>query len=162
MPVSITALANLTLATTPTTVTFSSIVGTYRDLFLVVKGTGSTSTSCTIQVNGDTALASYGVVWMRGSGSAASTGAWNTGGASAHWQGFIGSAQSQMAMHFLDYSATDKHKMYINHEADATVLGTRMDFGRWANTAAITQISLKTDSGTWSVGTTFALYGVSA
>lgn len=157
-----TPLANLTLGSTPTTVTFSSIVATYRDLFLVIKGTGSTSTSCTIQVNGDTALSSYGVTWMRGSGSAATAGNWNTGGATAHWQGFIASTQSQMVMHFPDYSATDKHKSYLNVEADGTVLGVRVDSGRWANTAAINQISIKVDSGTWTAGTSFALYGVSA
>jgi hypothetical protein len=61
----------------------------------------------------------------------------------------------------MDYSATDKHKTVLvrsNIPAD-TVAAHAV---RWANTAAITTVGVAAISGTWSAGTTFALYGIAS
>ena len=60
----------------------------------------------------------------------------------------------------MDYSATDKHKTVITRASSAGYY-IGMSAGRWANTNAITSVSAVMESGrTWSIGSTFALYGI--
>jgi hypothetical protein len=63
----------------------------------------------------------------------------------------------------LDYSATDKHKTtLIRYGSPASSNITAMRVARWASTSAITSITLTTTTGTYSIGTTFSLYGIVA
>ena len=58
---------------------------------------------------------------------------------------------------FMDYSATDKHKTVLiraNHPGETVACA-----GRWANTAAITSITINTAS-TFVIGSVFSLYGI--
>jgi hypothetical protein len=61
----------------------------------------------------------------------------------------------------MDFSATDKHKTFLsrNGQAAGLVIATA---GRWANTSAVTSMSVNINSGTFSTGHTFNLYGVIA
>jgi hypothetical protein len=160
----ITALANLTLSSSASTVTFSSISGSYRDLILVVTAKSSQSGwESRIKVNGDTGT-NYSVIGMYNSGSSANGYAPTT--QSVMKFGFFGilstSASVQWVTHFIDYSATDKHKTVISQIGNATDALIDASTNRWANTSAITEIVAFPGSGTWSAGSTFALYGVSA
>ena len=64
-----------------------------------------------------------------------------------------------------DYSATDKHKSYLYRSGGATDTnyGTYAAAGRWANTSAITTITIA-PSGSYTLlaGSTFALFGIQA
>jgi hypothetical protein len=63
---------------------------------------------------------------------------------------------------FFDYSATDKHKTYVSQNGTSNK-GSEVAAGRWANTAAVTSLTLSSVNGwTFAAGSTFALYGVSA
>jgi hypothetical protein len=60
----------------------------------------------------------------------------------------------------MDYSATDKHKTVLDrwNRPSAFVFATA---GRWADNTAVNTVRL-VPTGTFSVGSTFSLYGVIA
>jgi hypothetical protein len=72
----------------------------------------------------------------------------------------MGTSQSVTIIDIMDYSQTDKHKSVIAR-GNTPGWGTRMIAGRWASTAAITSIVIKTEAGlTFSIGDSFSLYGI--
>jgi hypothetical protein len=152
-----TALATLTLGSTASTVTFSSIVGTYRDLRLVMQLAGSGTEGLRLRVNGDTA-SNYNYAFLIGDGSTASS----ASGSLNAFAGAVAYASTTFAIYdFLDYSVTDKHKTLLSRGNNAAVQ-TIATAQRWANTAAITSIAVFPTAGTFAAGSTFTLYGVSA
>jgi hypothetical protein len=60
----------------------------------------------------------------------------------------------------MDYSATNKHKSVLAKTGDANY-GIEAHMGRWASTAAITQVRIATVSSTMATGSTLTLYGIS-
>jgi len=155
-----TPLANITLGSTATTVTFSSISGSYRDLVLVINGTFSSNSSVKIQFNSDGANNYYGV---RADGNGSSTGSdsYNASGVSIQRAYFTAGTQSVWTVNIMDYSATDKHKTVLTRPNNAGVL-TGMEAHRWANTAAITTMTVQSSVSTFAVGTTMALFGIAS
>lgn len=158
MPSAITALATTTLASPSATVTFSGIPGTYRDLRLITTVTSTTAAGGFLRLNGDT-VGNYSSVWAYGSGGA--TGSSTFLGSYFNIQNMYSGNTGLDRWDFLDYSATDKHKIALNRN-DSQGTGAYMQSGRWASTAAITSITLLAGSGNFSAGDTFCLYGVSA
>jgi hypothetical protein len=152
-----TALANVTLGSSATTVTFSSISGSYRDLVLVANGLFTASNHLVkLQVNADTG-ANYSTVYANSTPeSQASSGDtdWTTG----RWDNTSG----MLIANIMDYSATDKHKTCLSRRDSASFSSTQMNAHRWANTAAITSVKIFSTTGSFATGTTFSLYGVSA
>jgi len=163
MPNAMTALATLTLGSAQATVTFSSISGAYRDLRLVITGGITFGSNTSMRVNGDTG-SNYSWVTLEGSGSAASSGT-SSGTQMAFRQVNIinsnGTPVTQYSIDILDYSATDKHKSML-FRTDNSAKATIASAGRWASTSAITSISLFASGDTWTAGSTFTLFGVSA
>jgi hypothetical protein len=153
-----TPLANITLSTTASSVTFSSISGAYRDLVLIASPVDySGFATANLRINGDTGT-NYPWVRMQGDGSSATS---SSGTASSIASGaYVVSSTERMVarFEFLDYSATDKHKAVLTRGDNGSYL-TVAYAQRWANTAAITSIELFSSFG---IGSTFALYGVSA
>lgn len=150
-------LANITLSSTASSVTFSSISGSYRDLMLVING-GAGGGGPYLQFNSDTGT-NYNYVFLRGNGSTAtSVQNGNDTYAQLNWLGI--SANGVLITHLLDYSTTNKHKLWLARTGTATT-STELASGRWASTSAISTI-VAYPGVTWSAGTTFALYGVSA
>lgn len=155
-----TALANLTLGSTATSVTFTSISAAYRDLMLVVNAAWPVNSSAQMrfEFNSDTTSTNYNRISMYGDGS-------TTYSASSNGNSFPGTSWGygspaplwNVVANFMDFSATDKHKSYLvrgNSPADQVSANAL----RWSNTAAITSLAVK--GGTFAVGSTFALYGV--
>ena len=153
-----TALANVTLGSTATSVTFSSISQAYRDLVFVLTGTTTATQAVTVRFNGDSG-SNYFEVGMDGSGSSASS---FTSTQTNIDVAALGTSQSQATFSVMDYSATDKHKTVLVRTDNAS-WGTRALAGRWGNTAAITSAVITMAGGqTFAAGSSFALYGVSA
>jgi len=153
-----TALANVTLGSSASTVTFSSISGSYRDLVLVIDSRGA---SFAPQFRFNNNSSGYAWIWMGGNGSGASI---NNASSVAQFNlgNFATWANPTAAIfNIMDYSATDKHKTVLNR-IDISANGTSAWGMRWANTAAITSIELFAASGSYAAGSTLALYGVSA
>lgn len=157
-----TALANYTVSGSSTTsVTFSSIVGTYADLVLVVAGSNSTTTYLGLRLNSDTGF-NYYYNWIAGDGGSASSSQNSTNGIYFLSNGpQIGTTQGVYRFELFDYAATNKHK-------NVFLRGNRADLGvdshvyRWNQTSAITTIQAVVLGGNLVAGTTFSLYGVSA
>jgi hypothetical protein len=154
-----TPLATITLGSAAASVTFGSIPATYRDLILVLQGLANTSIlSATMRLNGDTG-SNYSYVFMTGTGSVAqSSAATDT---RINVAAISASSMSQTIFQLQDYSATDKHKALLIR-TDVAGWGTRAGAARWANTSAVTSISIIIDGGSLTTGSTLSLYGVIA
>jgi hypothetical protein len=59
----------------------------------------------------------------------------------------------------LDYTQTNKHKLVVARANDGANR-TTTTAGRWANTSAITSLTVLVGSGTFNTGTVFSLYGI--
>ena len=155
-----TALANVTLAGSSASVTFSSIPATYRDLILVFNGGAvSGAHNLTIALNSDTG-ANYSAVHMSGTGSSTESSGSNANRL-LNYYGYLEANQNTVIIaQFMDYSATDKHKTYLSRSNNAGN-GISAVAGRWANTAAITSIAITTGAN-YSSGSTFTLFGIAS
>lgn len=160
-----TPLANLTLGSAASSVTFSSISGAYRDLYVVVNGTASVGyTSVALRFNNDSG-SNYNDVYMTNNGSSPYS---NTNTSQNKLNaGSLGVTSSSSPLtwllNILDYVATDKHKTVLSRVgtgSDSSIVEAAA--GRWASTSAVTSVQVFPVSANWSAGTTFALYGVSA
>lgn len=152
------ALATTTLGSTASSVTFGSIPASYRDLRIVVSGTTTSASvdALVLRLNGDTG-SNYPVVYATGDGVSASGGAPNYAYSS---MGLIGTSQSVSTIDILDYAQTDKHKALLGR-GNTPGWGTRMIAGRWASLSAVTTVLIYTEASlTFSIGTTFSLYGI--
>jgi len=161
-----TALANVTLGSSAATVTFSSINSGYRDLVLVADMGATSSDALNCRVNGDTG-SNYNYIFAKGNGSAASSSSGTSQtaiGLAGFANGVTNTTRTMLQISFQDYSVTDKHKsllIRVNNAATSDI-GTIMNAGRWASTSAITSFVIYPGSGSFTTGTSFALYGVSA
>jgi hypothetical protein len=159
-----TPLATVTLGSSASSVTFSSIPATYRDLILVVAGepTSGGGGIGRVRFNSDTG-SNYSIVTAEGTGSAAQSGSLTTTFMpfSFHRSTVLDGFFNPHIIQVMDYSATDKHKSVLLR-ANASSNGVVMTAGRWANTSAITIVSFTIESGSWDTGSTFNLYGVIA
>lgn len=153
-----TPLANITLGSTTTSVTFSSISQSYRDLVLVINGTStSNTTDGVIRFNSDSG-SNYNRVFFYGQGA----GSGGAGQDSASVAGmFLRTTVGHFIYNIMDYSATDKHKTVLNR-SDAANYATWASAGRWANTAAITSIYVAPSGASFASGTMLALYGIAS
>jgi hypothetical protein len=153
---SMTALANIVLQSPSGTVSFSNIPQNYKDLVLVSNfSTTSSVQDVGIRFNSD-AGSNYPYVEAAGNGSAASS------SNSTRTYNLIGytitAAKVLTISQILDYSVTDKHKSVLTRENDPGN-ALRMIATRWANTSAITSMTIITQINTFATGSTFSLYG---
>ena len=152
-----TALATRTLTSTAASVTFSSIPATYRDLIVIYQGSTSAVAGVIARVNGDSG-SNYTLVRMIGN----SSGAISSAATDSYFpMVYSGNPQSALSiLQIMDYSATDKHKSALTRTTHTSQSVVEALASRWANTAAITSIAIS--GGTFTVGSTFSLYGVIA
>jgi hypothetical protein len=149
-----TALATVTLGSSASSVTFSSIPATYRDLIVVVEGLSAGGDSALMTLNGDTG-SNYTYVRMFGTGSG--SGASSSGTSREIFN--IYSSRGTNIIQIMDYSATNKHKTSISRSNTANTIV--MAFAsRWANTAAVNSVALSLGGTTFAATTTLSLYGV--
>jgi len=147
----------VTLGSSASSVTFSSIPATYRDLVLVATASGfSTLRSAKLRFNSDSG-SNYSFVEASGNGSSASS---SSGPQNQIEIGILGTVQSNAVWQILDYSATDKHKSVLTRASVANA-GVWMAAERWANTSAITSIQVFALENL-PVGFTWSLYGIAS
>lgn len=149
-------IASTTLAASSAEVVFASLPQTYRDLILVFNGTTAVADGVGSRYNADTGN-NYSAVRMTGS---------SAGGISDNFSGIsriietAGNTDERTVYisNIMDYSASDKHKAVLTRSSIASnVTGIA---SRWANTAAITSITVFSPGSTISSGSTIAIYGV--
>ena len=145
-------LATITLTSAQSTVTFSSIPATYRDLVLVF--TAICPSSQDVEGVFNSTAADSTAVFMAGMGSGSGSSGVNPAGLI----GYGSPAGHQNVIQIMDYSQTNKHKTGLNRYGQAGAFAAANAF-RWANTAAINSIRLRMGAN-FSAGSTFSLYGI--
>jgi hypothetical protein len=152
------ALANITLGSSASQVTFSSIPATFRDLILVAEGTlTGSSVGVGLRYNSD-AGSNYQSVIISGSGTAAGA-AGNAGTNIADVAFFGDTSKMNFITQIMDYSATDKHKTLLSRSNQGGTF-VLLYTSRWANTAAITSVGVFALTNAFASGTTLSLYGI--
>jgi len=152
----------VTLGSSASSVTFSSIPATYRDLILVVNGQPVTNSAAALRLNADTG-SNYSAVYMRANSITNSVALTDT--VFYYCYNFLlNGSRFVSTVQIMDYSATDKHKTMISRSSYTASSGpfTTSEAGaaQWASTSAVTSINIV--SGDYATGTTFSLYGVIA
>jgi hypothetical protein len=152
-------IATTTLGSDQSSVTFSTISGSYTDLILIATTPNAqVGQNIKLELNSDTGT-NYSLTTLVGSGSAASSDREsNTATPSALYLG----ADSNGIMHFQNYSNTTTYKtVLIRTNAPSNNVITRVLL--WRSTSAITSIKLKREStNDIKSGSTFTLYGIAA
>lgn len=149
-------IATTTLGSAVSTVTLSSIPSTYTDLILVANLLGSTRTDGHLQFNGDTG-SNYSYTFLYAESSVV------TGRSSTQTDIYIGEVgtNSTNIIQVNNYSNTTTNKTLLaraGYPAD----GVAANVGLWRSTAAINAIRIFRNSGTFSIGSTFTLYGIAS
>jgi hypothetical protein len=161
MPTTYEPIATQILGATAATVTFSSIPQTYTDLILIANPkieSGAINLQC--RFNSDTG-SNYSFTNLSGDGSQVVSQRYsNVTVAELGAYGYIDTTFGCTTMtHFMNYSNTSMNKPIISRGSNANN-GMSLVVNLWRNTAAITSITFIT--GTFSVGSTFTLYGIKA
>lgn len=163
MPATYEPISTQTLGTATATVTFSSIPQTYTDLVLIVNHSVTTGNpSIHGRFNSDTG-SNYSRTRLFGNGSTATS----TRGTSQTFLGLaagVGSSTTRegiMICNVFNYANATTYKTCITRN-NAASLGTEVSVALWSSTSAVTSFEVFVDSSTFTVGTTFVLYGVKA
>lgn len=163
MPSTYEPIATQTLGSTASTVTFSSIPSTYTDLILVCNPTTNVTTGqMTIRINGDTGT-NYSRLILWGNGSAAGSASYaNESYAYTGYYTTLYNIPTTNIFHINNYSNSSTNKTILgrsNNTSEAVIESANL----WRGTAAINSIQLGISvAGTYSVGSTFTLYGIKA
>lgn len=161
-------ISTQTLGTAVSDVFFTSIPQTYTDLVLVISSNASSNTQTGYRLNSDNGN-NYSETRISGDGTTART--TRTGSdtfARLDWYGGADSTgRNVLIAHFFNYSnaTTTKTVLSRGDNAGGLIAGTTAVSSLWRKTplAAITSINILTSSGgTFSVGSTFTLYGIKA
>jgi len=151
-------IATTTLSSNQSSVTFSSIPGTYTDLVLILVGQNTPSQdNFRLTMNNDTG-SNYSYTYLSGNGTSASSGRGSN--ATPMYIGNLPSSQwATNIAHIMNYANTTTFKTVLSRQS-----GTSAEawINMWRSTAAITTIKVDTGAGNYVSGSTFTLYGIAA
>tara|TARA_R110000764_G_scaffold38919_1_gene86655 strand:- start:225 stop:719 length:495 start_codon:yes stop_codon:yes gene_type:complete len=154
-----TLIDSVTLTSSAASVTFSSIDQSFGDLVIHADVIGTGGGWYLLRFNGDTG-SNYSRVSAGSSGSASNSGSASGTSIDIGYQGgFSATTRAPMSASVFDYSATDKHKSVLLRQDNASS-AAEMAAGRWANTAAISSLTLTTATQQFASTSTFFLYGI--
>ena len=158
------AIASQTLASTATSITFSSIPATYTDLVVVFQGgVASATANLMAWINNDTA-ANYSSTVLYGNGSTPTSG--RASSVSKMYLSGLAVIDTTLAasavVNFMNYANTTTNKSVLARTSNATQM-TGASVSLWRSTAAINRIDLSPDAAVnFIIGSTFSLYGILA
>jgi len=159
MPATYEPIATTTLGTTQNQVDFSSISGSYTDLVLIMNGGVTSSADIWLRMNGDTG-SNYSRTRLYGDGSSNASSRNSAASSIFVSVGAVG-ANSVMVTQIMNYSNSTTYKTTVTRHNSSTYLSASV--GLWRSTSAITSLTLKAEAAdTFTVGSTFTLYGVKA
>ena len=159
------ALATTTLGSaTNSVLVMSSIPSTYTDLVLVVSAKGSGGdgdTNLYFSFNGTTS--GYSLTRIIGNGTSA-TSARTTSRTKFEsdpaW--YLRSSMNNVSViNIMNYSNTSVYKTVLSRHNQTDVAITA-EVGLWANTAAVSSITVSTAPNNFAIDSTFTLYGIKA
>jgi len=154
------ALATTTASGGETSISFTSISGSYTDLVLQGNTIATTPYELFVQFNSDTGT-NYSNTYLEGNGTSASSGRSTTTALMA--MAYSSSTNpTATIINIQNYSNTTTYKTLLSRSSAASATASAW-VGLWRNTAAITSIQLKlTSAKTFSAGATFSLYGIAS
>lgn len=156
MPATYEPIATTTLTSNQSTISFTSIPGTYTDLVIIFRGIESTNDFNFLRFNGDTG-SNYSHTEIYGDGSSA-----QSGRGSNRTTMFFGRGQTDpnnKILNVMNYANTTTYKTTISrNNSDSTGAFANL----WRSTSAITSIEFSRGGGTYNTGTTVTLYGIKA
>ena len=158
MPTTYEPIATTTLGSATSSVTFSSISGSYTDLVVIINGTSSAGGELRYRLNGNTG-SNYSFTQLYGDGTSA-----GSARDSNRTTGRLGSTRTTGNVqigYFQNYSNSTTNKTVLSRESTAGSI-VQAFVGLWRQTSAITSIEFLTETGTFSSGMTFTLYGIAA
>ena len=160
-------IATTTLGSAATSVTFSSISGSYTDLVLIMQIASNSSNTLFARFNGDSAT-NYSTTRLSGTGSSAvSDRASNSSTMALSNYAYPLSTLGNTTHIFqvFNYSNTTTYKTAMCR-ANSASDGVDATVNLWRSTSAITSVGISTNGfgGTSSLltGSTFTLYGIKA
>lgn len=154
-------LATTTLTSAQSSITFSSISGSYTDLRVVLSGKSSSNLWWGLRFNSDTG-SNYAYIQMRGNGGGTAQGSTSN----SSYILLNEQAQSVITAGIYDifsYANTATHKVVLGtYSGDASGSGiVQKTVGRWRSTSAITTVELwMTSSATYDIDTMVTIYGI--
>jgi len=158
-------IATTTLSSTTTYVDFTSFSG-YTDLILVVNALQSGTEDIKLRFNSDTG-SNYSRTVLYGTGSAAGSlresNQTNLGFSTYGSPGSTDANRATIILNIFNYANNTTYKTVLSRASRASQ-GTETEVGLWRSTAAITDIRVSPGFAavTFSVGSTFTLYGIKA
>lgn len=165
---SLNTIATKTLTSASSSITFSGIPALWQDLMLVVTSNGTQiSTFISVQFNNDTTN-KYINAYAFAGGYTESTiytsyGALRGSGALSITQLPVGQGLANNSITTIfNYKDTDKWKSFLVESADNPRQYYGISSGTWQSTSAINAIKIFPDTGSFGIGTSMTLYGVSA
>lgn len=172
MPVTYEPIATVTVGATPqSSISFTSIPGTYTDLVLMgyvrTNRAGETTDQITFEINSDTASNYSGTV-LYGNGTSAisnrTSGSTNVGLWRCPAAATTANIFGPVIANFMNYSNTTTNKTIIGRSNDmGTNYSTTANVSLWRSTAAITSIVVKsTTSNSFVENSILTLYGIRA
>lgn len=164
MAVTYDKIATTTLGAAASTIDFTSIPGTYTDLILVttLKVTSS-AYDLYIRCNSDSGTNySYTVLTGNGTSAQSARGSSISDGLLADYYGNPNTTFDTICIsHIMNYANSTTYKTMISR-ANRASSGTDAVVSLWRSTAAITTLTLRNTSTTWTSGSIATLYGVKA
>jgi len=165
---SLNTIATKTLTSSASSITFSGIPASWQDLMLVVTSNGTQISSfLSVQFNGDT-TSKYINSYAYAGGYTEST--IYTGFSAVRGNGALSITQipvgqglvNNSVTSIFNYKDTDKWKSFLVESADNPRQYYGISSGTWQSTSAINAIKIFPDTGSFGIGTSMTLYGVSA
>lgn len=143
-------------------VTFSSITGTYTDLVMIIEAEGVSGGSISIRLNSDSST-NYSVTRFGGNGSTATSNRnSNQNTMTLSWSvGYDSNSFQFTQAQFLNYSNTTTNKIVVTKtgKGDNAV---EIMYGLWRSTSAINNIVCYANTANFAIGSIFTLYGIKA
>jgi len=170
MPATYDKIQTTTLSSSQTSLTFSSISQNYTDLVLVSSVVGDRSAnadSLAIRFNGDSSSI-YAYIYAIGETSSGPASNKATSQTNIWIGNFISNSvanPSATITNIQNYSNTSTNKTILtrNNAIASAYNIVGMIVGNWASTAAITSITVRSETGNnFLSGSTFTLYGIKA
>jgi len=160
MPTTYEPIATTTASGSASSVTFSSISGSYTDLVIIVNGgTAASDNSLVVRFNSDTG-GNYSYTAIDGNGSSASS--YRESNTSEPQAGSLSTGNNTSIINIMNYANTTTYKTYVAR-GNAPAHRVRAFVGLWRNTAAINSITIQNNAGSnFTNVTTFTLYGIKA
>ena len=166
MAITYTPIATQTLSSATTSVTFSSISGTYTDLkFVIIAGQTPLNENMRWRYNSDTG-GNYAYTQILGNGTTASSSRSNSSVTGLQLSGDLGGSAiaSLIKIDIMNYSNTTTHKPSLTRFDSIQKSRTQLNIGLWMSTSAITSVTFDFTNGTdtFVAGSTFSLFGIKA